>query len=227
MIRQDLIDKLQLSASGFVGNLLQGVVDLAILVLILLVGAFVANLLGMVLKRFLVELRLEKFLESHGIHDALLGFSVTNVAVLLLKLYVMIVFLGIAADIVMVPMLSMLAAQATGYLPSLVQGVIILMAGLIAGDYVTDRMKKSKGVPFANTLAIIVEIFIAYNALVIALPMLLPASDPSLLVWSFLVVLSALALAVGLGAAIAIGLGMKDVVAELAKKHKSKLDGLF
>jgi len=114
-----------------------------------------------------------------------------------------------------------------GYLPSLLQGVIIIMAALMAGDYVTDRMKESKKMPFANTVAIAVEVFIAYNALVIAMPMLLPAADPSLLVWSFLVLLSALALALGLGAAIALGLGMKETVADVAKKHKDKINRLF
>ena len=59
------------------------------------------------------------------------------------------------------------------------------------------------------------------------MPLLLPSADPSLLVWSFLVLLSALAIALGFGAAIAIGLGMKDTVADIAKKHKDKFNGLL
>ncbi|HIH18379.1 TPA: hypothetical protein HA225_00200 [Candidatus Micrarchaeota archaeon] len=81
--------------------------------------------------------------------------------------------------------------------------------------------------PFANSVAIVIELFIAYNALVIAMPLLLPAADPSLLIWSFLIMLAAFGIALGFGAAIAFGLGMKDAVADVAKKHKSKIDSLL
>lgn len=222
-----IAEKLKVNASVFLSNLLEGVLAFAILVVILLVGMFVANVLGWILKRFLVEIKLEKFLEKHGVHDAFVGFTLSNIAVALLKLYVVVIFVGIAADIVAVPMLYMISVQASGYMPSLVQGVIILLAALMAGDYVTDRMKTAKKVPFANSLAIIIEVFIAYNALVIALPLLLPSADPSLLVTSFLVVLAALAFALSLGSAIALGLGMKDVVGDVAKKHKDKINALF
>ena len=221
------MEKLQVNSASFLTNVLEGVFAFAILVVILLIGMFVANILGWLLKHFLQRVRLEKFLEQHGVHDAFVGFTLSSIAVGLLKLYVVVIFLGIAADVVMVPMLYMVASQASGYMPSLVQGVIILLAGLMGGDYVTDKMKTAKKIPFINTIAILVEVFIAYNALVIALPLLLPSADPSLLVTSFLVVLAALAFALSLGAAIAIGFGMKDAVASVAAKHKDKINGLF
>jgi hypothetical protein len=191
------------------------------------IGLLIAKFLGRVLREFLDRIKAEKFMAKHGIHDAFVGFTLTDIATILLELYILVIFLGIAAGAVNVPILYTLALQATAYMPMLVQGVIILMVGLIAGDYITDRMKESKKIPFANSLAIVVEIFIAYNALVIALPLLLPSADPSLLMWSFLVVLAAFGLALGIGAAIAIGLGTKDVVAEVAKKHKGKFDSLL
>jgi len=138
-----------------------------------------------------------------------------------------VAFLGIAAEIIQMPMLYMLAAQAIIYLPSLAQGLVILLVALMAADYLNDKIKESKKLPFANGIGVLVTLFIAYNALVIALPMLLPAADPSLLVWSFLVLLSAFAIALGFGAAIAIGLGMKDTVSEIAKKNKDKFSRLL
>src|SRR3989338_2581994 len=221
------MEKLQVNSASFLTNVLEGVFAFDILVVILLIGMFVANILGWLLKHFLQRVKLEKFLEQHCVHDAFVGFTLSSIAVGLLKLYVVVIFLGIAADVVMVPMLYMVASQASGYMPSLVQGVIILLAGLMGGDYVTDKMKTAKKIPFINTIAILVEVFIAYNALVIALPLLLPSADPSLLVTSFLVVLAALAFALSLGSAIAIGLGMKDAVASVAAKHKDKINSVF
>lgn len=222
-----LVGDLQGSSAGFLATLLEGVFAFCILAIIMFIGFWVADLLGKVLKMFLEKAKLEKFLAQHGVQDAFLGFTLSGIAVVLLKLYVVVAFLGIAADAVKVPILFLLSAQAIGYLPLLVEGLVILLAALMAGDYLTDKIKESKKLPFANTLGILVQLFIAYNALVIALPMLLPSADPSLLVWSFLVLLSAFALAIGLGSAIAIGLGMKDTVADIAKKHKDKFNKLL
>ena len=221
------MSQLQASSAGFIGNLLSGVFAFCILVAVMLIGIWVADVLGKILNEFFRRVRLEKFLEGHGVHDAFLGFTLSGIAIIMLKLYVVVAFLGIAADIIQMPMLYMLAAQAIIYLPSLAQGLVILLVALMAADYLNDKIKESKKLPFANGIGVLVTLFIAYNALVIALPMLLPAADPSLLVWSFLVLLSAFAIALGFGAAIAIGLGMKDTVSEIAKKNKDKFSRLL
>jgi hypothetical protein len=221
------IGTLSTNTSGLAGTLLEGIAAFCIFVFIMAVGFFVAGLLGKVLKSFSKEAKIEKMLEEHGVHDAFLGFTFTNILVTLLKIYIVVVFLGIAADIIKIPMLYYLAGQATAYMPMLVQGLIILLAGLIVADYLTDKMKTAKGIPFANTFAILVEIFIVYNVLVIVLPMLLPAVDPSLLASSFLVVLVAICFGLSLGLAIAIGLGLKDTVALIAKKHGNKFEKLL
>jgi hypothetical protein len=227
MAYEYLMERLQMSSVGFLGSLLEGVFAFCILVAIMFVGIWIANMLGQALKLFFAKAKLEKFLESHGVHDAFFGFTLTGIAIILLKLYVVIMFLGIAANAINEPMLYLMSAQAIGYLPMLAQGLVILLAGLMVGDYLTDKIKQSKKLPFANGIGILVMLFVAYNALVIALPLLLPAADPSLLVWSFLVLLSAFAIALGFGAAIAIGLGMKDTVSDIAKKHKDKFDRLL
>lgn len=218
---------LQTSISGLAGNLLEGVIAFGIFVFIMSFGVFIANILGMVLARFFKEAKVEKLLEDHGVHDAFLGFTFTNITVTLLKIYILVIFIGIAADVVKIAMLGTLAIQAAIYMPMLVQGLVILLAGLMVADYLTDKMKTAKGVPFANTLAILVEVFIVYNVLVIVMPLLLPAVDPSLLASSFLVILTALCLSIGLGLAIAIGLGLKDTVAALGKKHGHKIEKLL
>ncbi|MFA6908063.1 MAG: hypothetical protein WC263_04515 [Candidatus Micrarchaeia archaeon] len=227
MAYEYMLDQLRVSSANFIGSLLSGVFAFCILVAVMLVGIWVANLLGVALKAFFKTVKLEKFLEGHGVHDAFLGFTLSGIAIIMLKLYIVVAFLGIAADLIQMPMLYMLAAQAIIYLPSLAQGLIVLLVALMAADYLNDKIMANKKLPFANGIGVLITLFIAYNALVIALPMLLPAADPSLLVWSFLVLLAAFAIALGFGAAIAIGLGMKDTVAEIAKKNKDKFSRLL
>ena len=157
-----LLDQLQTSTSGFIGNTLEGLVAFCIFVAIMFAGLWVAQMLGIVLKRFLQQAGVEKFLQGHGVHDAFVGFTFSNIMVALLKLYVVVAFIGIAADVVKVPMIMFFAAQAVGYLPSLLQGLVILMVGLMAGDYITDRIKEHKKMPFANSVAIVIELFTTY-----------------------------------------------------------------
>lgn len=223
----DIMGQLQTVAMGFLNNLLQGVFSFAVLVLLLLIGAYVAIWLGKLLRKFFQKFNIEKFLEQHHLHDAFLGFTLSGIIILLIQLYIMVAFLGIAADVVNVPMLSYFATQAVNYFPLLVQGLVILLFALLAADYLTDKIKTSKTLPFANNIAMLVEFFIAYNALVIVLPMLFPAANPTLLIWSFMAILCAFALAFGLGLAIALGLGLKDTVAEIAKKNKGKFSKLL
>ena len=231
MAYEYLMDQLRASSASFLGSLLSGVFAFCILVAVMLIGIWVADLLGQVLKEFFRRVKLEKFLEAQGVHDAFFGFTLSGVAIVMLKLYVVAAFFGFAAGMINAqissPVLLMIAMQAVSYLPLLAQGLVILLAALMAADYLTDKIRENKKLPFANGIGVLVTLFIAYNALVIAMPLLLPSADPSLLVWSFLVMLSAFAIALGFGAAIAIGLGMKDTVAEIAKKNKDKFSKLL
>ncbi|MCX8195110.1 MAG: hypothetical protein N3G22_03340 [Candidatus Micrarchaeota archaeon] len=222
-----LLEQFVLSTSNFMRNIIDGFFALAIFLAIIWVGFYVATWIGDLARKFLRGIKLEKFLEEHGIHDSFVGFSFSSILVVVLKVYIVLAFLGIAAEVVRLPFLVSLALQASAYFPMLIQGLAILLAALVAGDYITDKIKESRKIPFANTLAILIEVFIAYNALVIAMPLLLPAADPSLLIYSFLIVLGAFGLALGLGGAIAIGLGLKDVVSEVAKKNKDKFSRLM
>jgi membrane protein YqaA with SNARE-associated domain len=211
-------------ATGFLGNILEGVAAFAIVVIALIVGHVVAWLINSGIRKFLKHLSLEAELKKHHLHDSLLGFTFTQVITTLMWLWVMVLFFGFGAGVMKFPFLMSLASMATNYLPSLTSGAVVLVAGLMIGDYITDRMKLAKGVPFVNLIAIVVEVFIAYNALVIALPMLLPRASTVLLEQSFAIVLAALGLMLGLGGAIAIGLGLKDTVAKVADKNKDKFN---
>ncbi len=217
-------EKLAAFGSSLLGNILDGLAAFGIVVILLAIGYLFAWVLTWMLNRFLHHLQLEAKLRKHHLHDSLLGFSLTQIANILLWLTVMVTFLGIGADVVQVPFLTRVAAMAIGYMPSLTMGIVILAAGLMIGDYVTDRMKAAKHIPFSNIVAILVELFIAYNALVIAVPLLLPSASTSLLEQSFAIILAAFGLMFGLGGAIAIGLGLKDVVAKVAEKNRDKFN---
>ncbi len=212
-----IADEVGTIANNFIG----GLADFIVVLIFLGIGYLVAKALANIVKRGLTEMRLEKKLEQKGIHDALLGFTVTDIIVTFVKVATFAVFLGIATDVTNLVFLNNLVYWFVGYLPHLMEGVIIIVAALLFADYIADRIKKSKGTPFAGSLGLAVKVFVGYTALVIALPLILPGADVSILQTFFTLMVGAFAVAIGLGFAIALGLGLKDTVSEVAKERKA------
>ncbi|MFH1284991.1 MAG: hypothetical protein ABIH99_00235 [Candidatus Micrarchaeota archaeon] len=208
-------------------NIVNGIIAAIVLLIILGIGYLVAKVLAAILKGFLGKIKLEEEIHAHGLNDALLGFTITDILALLLYLWVLVAFLGIGAGVVSIPYLTTLSNGLNAYIPELAKGVVVLAAGLLAGEYITNKMKSSKKMPFANMVGIIIEVFIVYNAFVIALPMLLPNANTRLLETAFTYTLGAFVLMIGLGGAIALGLGGKDAVADVLAKKKTKIDDLI
>lgn len=214
------------SGAVVVGNLVYGVAAFCVMVLILAIGYAVAWAVGKAIKEFARQIKVENFMEKHGVHDSLLGFNITSIAVILAELWIMAVFLGIATQITGVGFLLGIGMGAASYIENLATGTVILVAGLIAGDYVTDKMKTMKKIPFVNGIAMAVEVLIIYVAATMALPHMLPVST-DMLQTAFYIVLASVCFSVGIGFAIATGLGLKDAVAEVAKKNKDKIAKVF
>ncbi|MFH1056603.1 MAG: hypothetical protein V1717_02295 [Candidatus Micrarchaeota archaeon] len=216
-----LVEALSMAASNF----MYGLIDLLILVVFLGIGWIVSVFLVSILENFLLQIGLEKQLRKRSIHDALFGFTLTDVLGKVLKLLTLAVFLGIAAEVTSLVFVGELVSWFVGYIPLFVQGVAVLLIALLGGDYITDKMRSSS-VPFKNLIAWVLEAFIIYTGVVIALPLFLPNADASILRTAFLLLLGSVALAFGLGMAIAIGLGLKDTVARVAKKKEGDLEKL-
>jgi hypothetical protein len=206
-------------------NFVAGLADFIVVLIFLAIGWIVAKFLCYFLNKFLLHVGLEKWIRRKGFDTALLGFSVTSVLDTFLKLVTIAVFLGIAADVTRLIFLRDLVLWFISYVPLLLQGATILVIALLAGDYVTDRIKESRA-PFARFLGVVFEIFVIYTALVMALPLLLPNADVEILKTAFILIVGGVVFALALGAAIAIGLGAKDTVSRLAKKKEGDLEKL-
>ncbi len=207
-------------------NFVSGVADFLVVLIFLAIGWIVAKFLCYFLNKFLEKVGLEKWIKKKGMDTALLGFTVTGVLDVFLKLVTIAVFLGIASEVTRIVFLLDLVTWFVSYVPLLIQGATILMIALLAGDYVTDRIKESKA-PFAKLIGTVFEVFVIYTALVMALPLVLPNADVEILNTAFVLIVGGVILALSLGAAIAIGLGAKESVARLAKKKEGDLEKLL
>ena len=214
-------------AGRLIDNFLGGLADFVVVLIFLGIGYVIARFLASLVKRGLWESKLERKLAQKGLDDALAGFTITDILVTLVKVATFAIFMGVAADVTNLGFLNTVITWFLGYLPSLVEGILIIVVALLGADYVTDRLRKAKELPFPGTLSTLAKLFVGYTALVIALPLILPGSDVEILRTFFTLLVGAFALAVGLGGAIALGLGMKDTVDSVAKEKKGEFKKLI
>ena len=224
MALDTLSDRFGFALGRITENFVGGLADFIVVLIFLGIGYIVARSLSLIVVRGLREMKMEKKLSEKGLSDALMGFSLTEVIRVLVKLSTFAVFLGIAADVTQLEFLNTLTFWFLGYLPGLIQGVVVLVIALLAVDYVTDRIKKATDIPFPKMLAVVTKIFVGYTALVVALPLILPGADVSILRTFFVLIVGGFALAFGLGSAIAVGLGMKDTIASVTKRKEKELE---
>lgn len=225
MVLETLWQRLSEAVGIAAENFVFGIADVFVVLLFLLIGWIVGKVLAGIAKRFLEKIEIEHSLKKRGIHDELLGFTLTDVITKFVKILTYAVFLGIAADVVNLRFLGDLVMWFVGYVPLFIQGATIVVLALLGGGYLTARIRKS-GMPFANFTGFVFEVFVAYTALVIALPLVLPNADVQILNNVLMLAIGAVALALGLGLAIAIGLGGKDAVSEIAKKKRKDIERL-
>ena len=186
-----------------------------------IVAWFVADV---VLKRLLNLMRIEGRIKQVGLQDALVGFTLTGLITGFTKFYVVLMFVGSAAETFKLLLFNDVIKTLLFYIPSLIQGLAILVIALFLGDFVTGKIRKSKAFPLSGLIATIMQVIIAYAALVMALNLILPSVDISILVNMFNLFFGALAVGSGLGIAIALGLGLKDSVAAIAKRKEKEIE---
>jgi hypothetical protein len=197
---------------------------LLVVIVALAIGWLVGRAISWVVKRLMHEAKVEQKLKKVGLDDAIGGINLTTIFSVIIELATIAVFLGIAAESIDLSFFSGLVTWFVGYIPSLVQGIIIIVIALYAIDYVTDKIKAAKALPFAKLITAFVQIFVVYTAVVMATPLILPGADVQILSFTFYVLIGAVGLAIGLGFAIAIGFGAKDTVAKIAERKREEMD---
>ncbi|MBM3309499.1 MAG: hypothetical protein FJY77_04525 [Candidatus Altiarchaeales archaeon] len=208
---------------------INALIALLTVVVLLVIGYVVAVVVAGILKTILKKVKLEESIKEHGLENALLGFSITQLASVILKVYIVFLFLGTAADLINLTFFTDIVASVLGYIPSLVQGLIVLSAVLFVGAYVSNTIRKEKKIGLAQQIGLGVQVFVAYIGVLIGLPLLLPGVGDRILVLERLLELFmiTIVLAVGLGAGLAFGLGLKDTVARVASKNEDMIESLI
>ncbi|MDD5650121.1 MAG: hypothetical protein PHF86_06865 [Candidatus Nanoarchaeia archaeon] len=170
-------------------------------IIVLIVGYFVAFLLGHGLKLLLEKLGLNKWIYQSVISKAIGHTNVSSFLGEILKWYIFIVFLQVAVDLLQLGTLSALLSTFVMWLPNVIAAVIIVFVGVALAHYIEMRIKSHTKMKGMNISALLAKVVIFFVVAIVALEQI--GINVSILENTFLIIIAAL----GLGIAIAIGIG--------------------
>ena len=188
-------------------------VILAILVLIL--GYCIAYLIGYIVRVGLERLGTEKYLKKTEFTKMYGKTHVCPLAGELIKWFVFIIFLQVAAEVLNLGGLSSLLDTFVRWLPHALVAVVVFFLGIALAHYLEIKIKahsKMKGIHIA---ASVVKIVVLVIVVLIALREL--GVNVSVLEYGFLLLLGALGLGVALALGIGLGLGLKKFAEDIIK----------
>ncbi|HET9985419.1 MAG TPA: hypothetical protein VFQ38_17590 [Longimicrobiales bacterium] len=184
---------------------------------ILLAGFAIAKMVERGTDLALHRIGFDRWMRDGGVIEALerAGTSLDPSTVLAKLVFwtVMLLVILLAANALGVEAVSSLFAELLAYIPNVIAAVIVLVLGILLGEFVKDLVLASAGgLPGGPTLARAAKAAVILLAVFMALEQLNIAQDIVLVF--FIAVVGAAALAAG----IAFGLGARDIAAEMSRE---------
>jgi hypothetical protein len=199
MVFQEIFDKLVNSAISFVPNLIGAII-------LLVIGWILGVIVGKVSKEILRRAKIDMYISKKP------TFKFSNIISTILSWTIYLIFIREAVNVLALPTLVEAIGIIISFLPGIIGAIIVLMVGYAVGEYVRKQIEESE-ITYSDIISKVVFFLVIYISIAIALPMV--KIDPFLINALLLILVGT----IGLGISIAIGLGLKDVIAELAKKY--------
>jgi hypothetical protein len=199
MVFQEIFDKLVNSVISFVPNLLGAII-------LLIIGWILGVIVGKVSKEILRRAKIDMYISKKP------TFKFSNIISTILSWTIYLIFIREAVNVLALPILVEAIGVIISFLPGIIGAIIVLMAGYAVGEYVRKQIEESE-ITYSDIISKVVFFLVIYISIAIALPMV--KIDPFLINALLLILVGT----IGLGISIAIGLGLKDFIAELAKKY--------
>jgi hypothetical protein len=188
---------------------------------ILMAGFAIAKMVERGTDLFLHRIGFDRWMREGGVTEALeragTRLDPSSVIAKLAFWTVMLLVIVLAATALRIEAVSTLFAELLAYIPNVIAAVIVLVLGILLGEFVKDLVLASAGgLHGAITLARAAKAAVILLAVFMGLELLDIAQDIVLVF--FIAVVGAAALATG----IAFGLGGKDVAAEVTRDWYEK-----
>lgn len=219
-----VFDQLKMKAvsmpiKGMMTSMFNFAPKIVVAVIILIVGLFIAKILGTLVKNVLANFKVSRFNKYVNFGEDKNSIDIPVATGWIISTLVELFFAVQALNTVNLTVLNKIGDAIIGYLPLVISGAIILALGFIGGNLIAKLLNKSTGnamlAEIAKYLVIIVSVFMTLDQLHFA---------KSIVNVAFLLILGAVAVAF----AIAFGIGGKGFaeqqLSKVSKKMESKND---
>lgn len=193
-------------------------------IVILIFGWIGGRILGKIVVKLLDSVGLDDILDKTFLGEAIRRSEMTTSKLLdlIARWFVYLISIVAAVDVLNIKMLSELVNRIVLYIPHVVAGLLVLLAGLILGTILMNWVRSELSlheVPFTESIATICKVIFSIIVIVLAFDQLLIDTTIIYTILTPLMWGTAVGLAIFMG--IALGWGSKEVVAEYFRK---KLD---
>lgn len=186
--------------------------NIAIAVILLLIGWLIGWVVIKVSKKILNWVKIDHYIMNEGKSH----FKLSTILPIVFSWFVYLAFIQAAVEALGISSLVKVVGTILDFIPGLIGAILVIVAGYAIGEYVRRRVEES-GVMYNGIIAKTLFFLVLYIAIATALPLV--HIDATLINNILLVIIGS----VGAGVAIAMGLGLKDEVALMAKKYSKKL----
>ena len=196
------------------------IIGFIVALVILIVGYFIGAFIGHIVKKGVEKTKLEKWLEKTGRIDSLSGIEPPRLIGSLVKWWVFSLALFLAADYIELLTVSEFLKNVAAWIPQLLAGILIIIAGLVIADSAADSTSKAKKLKGIKLISPIVRVLIIIYFLTIALDVIgirVVLAETTLLILVGGIVL-ALALAIGIGFGFGFRKQAEKIIVNIEKK---------
>ncbi|RLG14397.1 MAG: hypothetical protein DRN66_02150 [Candidatus Nanohalarchaeota archaeon] len=202
-------------------KIFSGLIGLAVAAVIIALGYMIAKILGITTKKILYKIGFDKYFIDHNLDQSIGKASASSVVGEIVKWYVWVLFMIPAIDILQLGEISILLLDFVKWIPSLILGSVIVIAGLIASDFCA---RKIKNLTFGlkNQVALGVKLIILFFFLDVALVEV--GLNITLIENTFLIILGGVVLALSIAIGLGLGFALKDHGKEIIDGIKKDIE---
>ncbi len=192
--------------------------SIVVALLLLVIGYFIAYLIGHGVKWLLEKAGLGNYVKQAGFSKEVGHTNLSALSGEIVKWFVFIIFLQVAVDVLNLKSLSMLLQDFVKWLPNVIIAIIVFFAGVALAHFIDIRIREHTKMRGMLIMAGIVKVVVLFLVVVIGLRQI--GVEVGILENGFLILLGALGLGLALSLGIGLGLGLRNEAESIVSKWK-------
>jgi len=205
-----LIEPLTVPLETFLYSVINIFPKLVAAVILLAVGWVIGAIVGRVAKELMLRFKVD-----HYIAKKRPMLKLSDIFPIIFEWTIYLVFIQAAVQALGITALVEFVQMIINFIPGLIGAVVVVIVGYVLAEYVRSEVEKSK-IAYSDVMSSVLFWLIIYVTIAMALPLV--KIDATLINNILLIIVGSF----GLGLAIALGLGLKDVIAAIARKKSRR-----